>query len=396
MAWGNPQQLALEQKICDMFNDEHPSIHVDLVRVPGSAYSNKMIIMLASHTAPDVMRCDHYFFPSLVKKDYFLCLEPLIAKERKFYLDDYFPIALDECKYQGKVYALNVLFGSVMMYYNKTLVKKAGLEDPFELWKKGEWTWDRFVAHAKAMTKRRPDGRFESFGAAMPEFPQYFASLYSFGGKVMDKDWKTVTAGSGKAAEAWQFWYDLRYKQHYLPSPGEGANAVFNFESGKLGMVFDWMGMTPRYAGAIKDFEWDICPIPAGPAGSTSIVKGNQLVINRESEHPAESWEFVKHITGDKVERMLARMRRCCPARMSVAYSDDFLKGPNPPFNTRTFTYAVESAKPLPITSRWNEWTREFRSGIENLLGGIEHDARVSAKEAEDRANKTLAVREGL
>ena len=100
MAWGNPQQLALEQRICDMFNAEHPNIQVDLVRVPGSAYANKMIIMLASHTAPDVMRCDHYFFPSLVRKDYFLCLDPLIAREKSFYLNDYFPIARDECQPQ--------------------------------------------------------------------------------------------------------------------------------------------------------------------------------------------------------------------------------------------------------------------------------------------------------
>src|SRR5690349_4865085 len=101
MAWGNPQQLALEQKICDMFNSEHPGIVVELVRVPGTAYANKMILMLASHTAPDVMRCDHYYFPSLVRKGYFLCMDPLIKKEKSFYLDDYFPIARDEGMYEG-------------------------------------------------------------------------------------------------------------------------------------------------------------------------------------------------------------------------------------------------------------------------------------------------------
>ena len=396
MAWGNPQQLELEQKLCDEFNAANPGIRVKLFKVPGSAYGNKMIVMLASRTAPDVMRVDHYNFPALVQKDYFLPMDELIANDPEFSLDDFFEVAVDEGRYKGKLYGMNVLFGSIVMYYNKTMVQKAGLEDPFELWKKGEWTWDRYLGHAKKMTKKRPDGRFDAFGAAMPEFPTNFACLFSFGAEIMDPTSTRVTAGSGEAVEAWEFFHDLRYVHQAAPSPSQGANAVFTFDSGKIGMSFDWMGMTPRYRETIKDFEWDTCPIPKGKGGDVAVLKGNQLVISAETKHPEAAWKWVKFITSEKVERLLARNRRSFPTRKAVAYSDDYLKSDQPPFNMRAFTYAVETGKPFPITSRWGEWTREFRSGLDNLLAGRTPDIAAAAKEAEDRANGTLAVKEGL
>lgn len=396
MAWGNPQQLELEQKLCDEFNRDNPGIRVKLFRVPASAYANKMVVMLASRTAPDVMRVDHYNFPSLVQKDYFLPMDPLIAKDSEFTLEDFIPVTVEEGRHKGKLYGLNVLFGSIVMYYNKSMVQKAGLEDPFELWERGEWTWDRYLGHAKKMTRRRSDGKFEAFGAAMPEFPTNFACLFSFGAEIMDPTWTRVTAGSGPAVDAWQFFHDLRYVHNAAPSPSQGANSVFSFDSGKIGMSFDWMGMTPRYRETVTDFEWDVCPIPAGKGGGVAVLKGNQLVISAETRHPDAAWKLVKFITGEKVERMLARNRRSFPTRKAVAYSDDYLKGNNPPFNMRAFTYAVETGKPFPITGRWSEWTREFRSGLDNLLAGRVSNAGPAVKDAENRANESLAVKEGL
>ena len=130
MAWGNPEQLQVEREIADEFEKKNPKLRVHLFMVPGSSYPDKLQLMLASRTAPDVMRVDHYMFPALVKKDYFLDLEPLIAAEPKGFVEDFVPTALEECCYQGKLHAMNVLFGGVQLYYNKTLFKEAGLRRP--------------------------------------------------------------------------------------------------------------------------------------------------------------------------------------------------------------------------------------------------------------------------
>jgi ABC-type glycerol-3-phosphate transport system substrate-binding protein len=54
MAWGNPEQLDAEMQLVKEFERRRPDIHVRLTLVPGSAYYQKLQIMLASGTAPDV------------------------------------------------------------------------------------------------------------------------------------------------------------------------------------------------------------------------------------------------------------------------------------------------------------------------------------------------------
>ncbi|MCX6376080.1 MAG: extracellular solute-binding protein, partial [Armatimonadetes bacterium] len=71
MAWGNADHLAVEQRIIDEFEKTHPKIRVKLFMVPDSVYHQKLQIMLASRSAPDVMKVEGYNFPALVRKDYF-------------------------------------------------------------------------------------------------------------------------------------------------------------------------------------------------------------------------------------------------------------------------------------------------------------------------------------
>src|SRR4051812_45407307 len=132
MAWGNPEQIGVERQIIQEFEKSHPTIHVHLFMVPGTSYTDKLQLMLASRTAPDVMRADHYYFASLARKDYFLPLEPLVAREPPGFLDDFTPLAVEEGRWQGRLYGLNVLFGPMMIYYNQDLFEKTGVPDPYE------------------------------------------------------------------------------------------------------------------------------------------------------------------------------------------------------------------------------------------------------------------------
>jgi len=397
MAWGNPQQLALEETLCREFEVENPGIKVKFLRVPGSAYGNKMIVMLASRTAPDVLRVDHYNFPALVRKEYFRPLDDLIEKDPTFKLDDFLPAAIEEGKYKGNLYGLNVLFGSILVYYNKSLVKQVGLEDPYKVWERGEWTWGRFQTYAKAMTTRDAGGKVKTFGTAYPANPIPLVTAWAYGGDIMDSTQTRTTLGSEGAVQGWKFWYDLRYVHGAAPTPAQGANSVFGFESGKLGMHIDWMGMTPRFREVATSFEWDVVPIPSGPKSSQGVLKGNPLVMSAETKHPQEAWKFIKFITSEKVERKLGiELRRAYPTRLSVARSKEYLQADKPPYNMKSFLFSVENGRALPITDRWPEWTGAFFSGMDNLIAGRTKDVAAAAKEAEDRANAALSVKEGL
>ncbi len=396
MAWGNPEQLALEQKLCDQFNAENSDVHVSFLKVPGSAYLNKAIVMFASRTAPDVVRIDHYNFPQLFHREYFHDLTDFAKNDPSFHESDYEPAALDECKVNGRLYGLSVLFGGVLIYYNKTLFKQAGLEDPWELYRRNEWTYDKFRIVAKRLTRMQKDGHASQFGFLLPTFPMNVPIIRAFGGELLTKDRRASTADDKGSIAAYQFMVDLRWKDHSTPTPSQAANSAFAFESGKLGMEVNWMGMSPRYRQLCKGFEWDIVPLPRGPAGYATIQKGNQLVVYRESKHPEAAWRFARYITGVAVEKQLyVDLRRSYPTRRAVSHSPEFFKATQPPFNTSAFTDAIAQGSQLPIDQRWSEWTTAYNMEVDALFSGRSLDVRAVLGRARMQVDAVLRDEEG-
>ena len=394
MAWGNPAQLKVEKRFCAAFMATHPGIRIKFIQTPSSAYHNKMVLMLASRTAPDVMRADHFDFPALVAKDYFRPLDDLIAKDPEYRLADYFPTTVEEGVDRGRHYAVNVLFGAPVVYYNKDLLRLAGLEEPYALWRRGEWTWDAYRKYARAMTVRDAKGKPSAFGSFVNGFSYQCAVVYAFGGRIM-RDGRVALA-EGKSLEAFRFLYDMRFRDRVEPSAAQSANSMFSFEGGKLGMSIDWMGITPRLRDAAK-FDWDVCPLPMKPGGTT-MAKGDQLARSAECRHPEAAWAFMKFMTGRETERRLyVELRRCFPTRKDVAYSAEYLRsGPLPPHHLDAFVSSIERGRTMPVTPRWAEWNTEFNSALEPLFNGTESDVDAALARAQRRANAALAVREGL
>lgn len=396
MAWGNPEQLALEEQLCEQFNRENSDIEVKLLKVPGTAYANKSVVMLASDTAADVLRVDHYNFANLQKKDFFLDLTELTKGDPTWNEADYFPQTIDECKVNGKVFGLNVLFGGTVIYYNKTMVAKEGIEDPYIAWKNGRWNYDQFVATAVKLTKKDRDGRYVQFGTAMPTFPSWTPLVYGFGGDFLNAEHTKSALSDPKTIAGLKFIADLRYKYACAPTPAQSANSAFTFESGKLGMSFDWMGMTPRYRKAVKGFDWDVVPIPTGPVSGQTIVKGNQLVIPKHCKNPQAAWKFARFITSPKIEALLyVQNRRCFPTRVSVANSKAFSDATLAPTQIHIFIDAVKGGRQLPIDDRWAEWTTTMNNELDLLWNGSERDAKVVAGRATKSIDKLLSEEPG-
>lgn len=396
MAWGNPQQLALEESLCERFTAENPKIRVRFLRVPGSSYANKMVLMLASHTAPDVMRVDHYNFPELAEKDYFLDLSPYMKADKSFHESDFFPTAIQECKYKGDMYAMNVLFGGVMMSYNKTLLRKAGLEDPYALWQKGEWTWDRFREYARKMTTRAPDGRYLTFGALIPPFPTDLVAPLAYGAQILGPDGHCHLDSPG-AMRGWNIWHEMETTDKCAPTASQAANSAFPFESGKVGMDFEFIGTAVRYREVIKDFDWDTCPVPRGPATGATILKGNQIVVCAETQHPEAAWKFVRFMTSRQTEELVCKqILRSAPTHKDFATDPNYLKTDRPPYHLQTYLDVVEHGHTLPITDRWAEWTREFNGPVQAWLDSGDGDGTSIVHQGVAAANRVLDEEEGL
>jgi multiple sugar transport system substrate-binding protein len=397
MAWGNVQQLNLEQRIVDEFNKRNPDIVVKLFKVPQNSYKNKMVVMFASRTAPDVVRVDHYDFSQLAERNYFHDLDEFIARDPEYKKSDFSPLANEECMVGGKTQGLNVLFGGGIMFYNKSLVADAGLEDPNELWKGGKWNYDKVLEYARKLTKFDSTGRPTQFGINIPPSPFYLAIVQAFGGRFLNKSLDNCLLDTPEAIAGMQWISDLRWRYKCCPTPAQGANAAFAFETGKLALSFDYVGMTARYNELITKFKWDICPMPMGPKGDSFFVKGNQLVMDRQTKHPEESWRFMKFVTGPIAEDILyIQARRQAPTRIALQQSNAFLHPKMPPFNMEAVALTIKKGKTLPIGPRWPEVTAILTPELDNLFAGRETDAAKAMRHTTDAINKVLSEEEGL
>jgi len=391
MAWGNPEQMNVERGLTDRFEKENPTIQVDLVSVPGANYLQKETLMLATKTAPDVLRVDHYNFPKLVEDGYFADLTPYASRDPSYRAADFWPSAMAENTYQGRLYGLNVLFGGEVLYCNKTLFKSAGLTDPFILAKKGEWTWEQFRKDAIAMTRFGSDGEPITFGTLNPGMPSITAVLRGFGADWLNARHTDSALDDPRAAAALQFVADLVWKDHAAPNPAQSANNAFAFETGKVGMYFDWMGMTPRFRNLIKEFDWDVCTLPTDTKGENYIVKGNQLVVSASSPNKEAGWKFVRFMTGVEAETLLGDdLRREFPTRQAVAESPRFVTCTKTPYQVSAFVDCVKTGRILPIDDRWAEWTQDYNSDIDDLMAGRNRSAKAVLQKVVKDVDRTL------
>lgn len=73
------------------------------------------------------------------------------------------------------------------VWYNRSLLEREGLPDPYELQERGEWTWDAYLDIAQAAQKDTDgDGKIDQFGIAMG-YPLESHFIWSNGGKIVER-----------------------------------------------------------------------------------------------------------------------------------------------------------------------------------------------------------------
>lgn len=382
MAWGNPQQLETERAIIAQFNKkcaaEGKNIRVELFMPPAGGYPQRLLMMLASGTAPDVARVDQYNFSAMAAKGYFRDLGELADGDPTFNRKDFHPVAMHENFYNGRMYGLNVLFGGLVCYYNKDLFRRSGLHDPYELWKEGNWNWAAFDDAAARLTTRDADGHTTCYGYSVyivangPNCPPpsvWALWLWREGGNFLTPDFSRCALDSPESIRGIQRMRDMVYRYRVCPSPAQSATNLVAFETGNVGMYIDFAGLAPRYRDVIRDFDWDIAPTPSDPGNSYTMVKGNQLVITQQSKHPREAWEWVKYLTGPEAERYICgdNYRRSVPTRLDLLRSKEYLDAKQRPFHIDVFVDLIDRGRSLPIDESWFTWTTTAHRSMDRL-----------------------------
>ena len=178
----------------------------------------------------------------------------------------------------------NVVADSYALAFNKQMLEDNNLEDPRELYARGEWTWDKFVEYAQVLTQDTDgDGVTDQYGFT-GFAPDVLAQLLmSNGATIAASD--TETLSSAATGEVLDFISKL-YNEYNVCEPytfGDNGDVMrYTYRNGNIGFWpsacwiaaanadYDWDGSV----GTTLEFDTVYVQWPVGPSGNQETNKG--------------------------------------------------------------------------------------------------------------------------
>ena len=226
-------------------------------------------------------------------------------------------------EFQGKTYGFGAAGNGVVQItltaYNKSLFEREGLPDPYELYKKGEWTWDTFKELAVQATRDLDgDGVIDQWGlATVPNYDAVgrFAYANEAAFAKFDENGRVVFAfDEPNALDAIRLYQELVDLKVIAPS----GDPITQFVSGQAAMdvaFYPWY-MTGPYQDNMED-EYGLVPTPIGPAATNYNFiprEGQTMVLPANSEQPLALIALVdflwpsERLTSDVFEYVFSNM----------------------------------------------------------------------------------------
>ncbi|MCM1056535.1 MAG: extracellular solute-binding protein [Firmicutes bacterium] len=102
----------------------------------------------------------------------------------------------------------NNVEGTYPLGFNMQLLEENNLEDPRDLWERGEWTWDKFIEYCQVLTQDTDgDGQVDQYGYCGYEQETFEQLLMSNGASIASTT--TESLSSAATGEALQMLYDM-------------------------------------------------------------------------------------------------------------------------------------------------------------------------------------------
>lgn len=285
------------------FQEKNPNIEMKGEQEPWGTYWEKFLATMAGGEAADYLAVSDQYFASFVRKDIFLPVDDLIARDgvdmAGFVVDQTMQVG-----YEGKCYGFgNFISDSCSMYANKALTDAAGIELP-EFGTDAFWTWsfDDLAEAAKACTKVDADGTAEQWGftGIGPSFWQGHGQLmWGNGGELYDTppmymDETEATITTPEVIETYQWIVDLYLKHKVAPTTSEVEllGEAGAWLSGKVAFVAGWNGYSDWNKA---NWEWACMPFPHNGHKCT-MMGSNMNLMNKNiaAEKLEAAWAYEK------------------------------------------------------------------------------------------------------
>ena len=284
---------ALDKAIAE-FEGANPGIKVKYKSgILKRDYSERLSQDIIKSKEPDVFCVLPGDFNTLSSIGELKNLDTLINNDKALDLSKQYSTAIKSGEYKGSQYAIAKEVDPELMFVNKTLLKKHGIELPSV-----DWTWKDFYKICnEVISDTDSDGKIDQFGAVGFDWKQ---AVYTNGQKLFDTNGTKALFNNEGVFEAINFIISLnKLNQNYTVK-------LKDFDDGKVAFrpfpfsTYRAYGVYPYKLVKYRKFEWECIKLPKGPQGDNAGQLNSLLMgISSRTKHEKEAWKFLKFLTND-------------------------------------------------------------------------------------------------
>jgi fructooligosaccharide transport system substrate-binding protein len=289
---GSPEVEVAFDKLMGDYMKARPNVKIIHESAPYEQYFQKITTAAAGGGAPDVFWID-INTAGFAKRGLLLQLDKLVSKA---YIEDAFPIALQEGTWNGARWSVPMHEIASGIYVDKKLFAEKKISVPHEIDK--AWTWDQLRELAVSLTERS--------GAVTTRWGLGFERgfndwiimpyVYANGGAFLSPDLKKASGflNGPASVEAYTFFQKL-HQEWKVASVSPPPDA---FPTQKMAMI-DAVSTYTKALAKFPNFEYDVAP--ASRQKKHAVMTGGWNVgIYKKTKDPALAWDCVDYITREK------------------------------------------------------------------------------------------------
>ena len=319
----SPDQVEVELKVADEFNQSHPGIHLQFEGYIYEAARDSLAVQLGSGSGPDVVGPLGIGGAEAFHGQW-LDLQPLIDKNN-FDMSQ-FPestVHLYNVGGEGQVGIPYAVYPSVL-FYKSSMFKEAGLAEPPHEWNaqytmpdgsSRPWDYDTVREIAKILTvdkngKDATEDGFDPDNIAQWGFEPQRDDMRQTGaywgaGSFMAADGKTVQMPEPWVA-AWKHFYNGIWTDHFSVTGPQFLNedlypSGYPFHTGKVAMSTNYLWSLYGLKDAAKTFtDWNMAATPAYKGKTTAAFNADTFRILKSSKNPDAAFEVLTFLLGNQ------------------------------------------------------------------------------------------------
>lgn len=360
----NPQEYEVFKKIATDFQDDYLKKHgkplqLNLQRIPYDGLMPRLKYACLANATPDICRVDNAwpltlaYGKALVPLDTLPNFNSTIDEMAKEYVpaaieSNIVEVKKDNGNWERHLYGIPDQTNCVALFWNKELFRQSATElraaglDP----DRAPRSWDEFVKYAQILTikdkKQYGFGMFNSLWWSMPFFN-------TFGAKFVQKDSNgkyVCTLDQQPARDALQFMTDL-YKKYGVEA-GAWRTGSINPEQGFLNGKYAMILSGPWNLKRFSNIDFGLSLVPAGPAGTSSNVGGQNLVIFQTCKNPEGALDFLRYFSSEAIQVRWSEALGQIPVNIKAFDKVDLSQRPQ----LAVFMEQMKTARPSPKIPR--------------------------------------------